>query len=194
MGSIMIKPFLFLSFLFCLSIGYAQVGALDIADAALVIVDDRVIYDPSYFSMAYPNGDVPSDRGVCTDVVIRTYRVLGIDLQRFVHEDMNSNFAVYPQRWGLKGPDKNIDHRRVPNLMTFFERKGKVLPNEGLFGPGEIVCWDLGGGILHIGMISSSRGTSGNYLVVHNIGGGQVLEDVLFRFELIGHYLYLGDS
>jgi len=191
---IMIKPFLFLSFLFCFSISHAQFGALDIAEAAEAIVDDEVVYDPSYFSMAYPNGDVPSDRGVCTDAVIRAYRELGIDLQRSVHEDMNSNFAVYPQRWGLKGPDKNIDHRRVPNLMTFFERKGKVLPNERPFEPGEIVCWDLGSGILHIGMISSARAASGNYLVVHNIGGGQVLEDVLFRFELIGHYLYLGPS
>ncbi len=170
----------------------AQISAESIAIAAEAIVNDEVVYDPSYFSISYPNGDVPADRGVCTDVVIRTYRQLNIDLQQLVHEDMKANFGEYPSRWGLKTTDKNIDHRRVPNLMTFFKRKGKELPLDQNFSPGDIVCWDLGGGILHIGMISSKQAGTGNFLVVHNIGGGQILEDVLFRFEIIGHYFYAG--
>jgi uncharacterized protein YijF (DUF1287 family) len=167
-----------------------------LAQACADLTEDQVIYDPSYFSIAYPMGDVPADRGVCTDVVVRAYRKCGIDLQQKVHEDMKANFAIYPQRWGLRGPDKNIDHRRVPNLMTFFGRFGEVHPNSSNstdYQPGDIVCWDLGGGMLHIGMVSDQRNsTNSRYLIVHNIGAGQVFEDVLFDYKVIGHYRYLG--
>jgi len=120
---------------------------LQLSDSAIKLVNPKIIYDPSYFSISYPNGDVPSDRGVCTDVVIRVYRMFDIDLQKRVHEDMRNNFSVYPNRWGLSKPDKNIDHRRVPNLMCYFSRHGTQLeisekPEDYL--PGHIVCWDLG--------------------------------------------------
>jgi uncharacterized protein YijF (DUF1287 family) len=137
---------------------------------------------------------VPADKGVCTDVVIRAYRKLGIDLQKEVHEDMNENFKIYPQRWGMPGPDKNIDHRRVPNLMTFFKRFGteKKISNEPKdYQPGDIVCWNLGGGITHIGVVVKNKSTDKKRnLIVHNIGAGQVLEDCLFSFKIIGHYRY----
>lgn len=186
-----------LFFLCCSSALFAQKTTTEsLAQAAATLTEDDVVYDPSYFSISYPMGDVPEDRGVCTDVVVRAYRKCGIDLQQKVHEDMRANFAIYPQRWGLRGPDKNIDHRRVPNLMTFFERFGDVLPTSiksSDYQPGDIVCWDLGGGILHIGMVSDQRNSSNSrYLIVHNIGAGQVFEDVLFEYKIIGHYLYLG--
>lgn len=165
-----------------------------LADSALVLTEQTVRYDPSYTRIDYPDGDVPADRGVCTDVIIRAYRKLGIDLQKEVHEDMSANFDKYPKTWGLSRPDKNIDHRRVPNLMTFFSRHGnvKAITNEPEdYTPGDIVCWDLGGGITHIGIVSGKRSADGKrYLIVHNIGGGQVLEDCLFRFRITGHYQY----
>ena len=165
-----------------------------LADSALVLTNQKVNYDPSYFKLDYPNGDVPSDKGVCTDVIIRAYRKLGIDLQKEVHLDMNSNFEKYPKNWGLKQTDKNIDHRRVPNLMTFFSRKGivKIIsqsPND--YQPGDIVCWNLGEGITHIGIVSRIKSTDGlRYLIIHNIGEGQVIEDCLFSFKIIGHFRY----
>ncbi|OIQ31096.1 MAG: DUF1287 domain-containing protein [Bacteroidetes bacterium MedPE-SWsnd-G2] len=167
-----------------------------IANAAMQLTKQQVTYDPSYFSISYPNGDVPADKGVCTDVVIRTYRKLGIDLQQLVHEDMTANFNAYPNIWGLKNPDSNIDHRRVPNLMTFFKRQQSSLPitsNPSDYKPGDIVSWSLGGGLTHIGMVSNNTATSSpnRYLIVHNIGAGQVLEDCLFRFKIIGHYRYM---
>jgi len=165
-----------------------------LADSALVLTQDNVSYDPSYFRIDYPNGDVPSDRGVCTDVIIRAYRKLGIDLQKEVHEDMKANFEVYPANWGLQRPDKNIDHRRVPNLMTFFSRYGRVKgisPEAGDYEPGDIVCWNLGGGITHIGIVSNiSSDDRTRYLVIHNIGSGQVLEDMIFDYRIIGHYSF----
>ena len=158
------------------------------------MTQQRVSYDPSYFRIDYPNGDIPADKGVCTDVVIRAYRKLGIDLQKRVHEDMKANFDEYPKNWGLTKPDKNIDHRRVPNLMVLFTRHGKV---KGIsqdpqnFKPGDIVCWNLGGGITHIGIVSNLRSPDGRrYLIIHNIGAGQVAEDVLFDYRIIGHYTY----
>ena len=165
-----------------------------LADSALVLTNQRVDYDPSYFQISYPNGDVPFNKGVCTDVIIRAYRKLGIDLQKEVHEDMKSNFNAYPKIWGLTQPDKNIDHRRVPNLMKFFSRHGKVLeitnsPKD--YNPGEIVCWDLGGGTKHIGIVSRKKSADRQRnLIIHNIGAGQVLEDVLFSYKIIGHYSY----
>ena len=165
-----------------------------LVSAALDLTKQNVKYDPKYFSIAYPNGDLPSDKGVCTDVIIRAYRKLGIDLQKEVHEDMKANFSVYPKNWGLTHTDTNIDHRRIPNLMTFFSRKGITLPitnNPEDYHPGDIVCWDLGSGIEHIGIVVSEKATVfDRYKVVHNIGAGQVLEDCLFQFKIIGHYRY----
>jgi len=167
-----------------------------LSEAALLLTRQEVMYDPAYYSMDYPNGDVPDDRGVCSDVVIRAYRQLGIDLQKEVHEDMVAHFDLYPDIWGLSRPDRNIDHRRVPNLMKFFERHGmvKVISAEpGDYLPGDIVCWNLGGGITHIGIVVDRRSpTAIRYQVVHNIGAGQVMEDCLFDFRIIGHYIYNG--
>ncbi len=151
-------------------------------------------YDPGYRSIRYPGGDVPLDRGVCTDVVIRAYRNAGIDLQVLVHEDMKSNFAKYPRTWGLRAPDTNIDHRRVPNLAMFFFRKGGSLPvtRKGAdYKPGDVVTWLLTAGVPHIGVVSDVpvRGTD-RYLVVHNIGRGAEIEDVLFSYRLTGHYRF----
>ncbi|WP_289054744.1 DUF1287 domain-containing protein [Carboxylicivirga marina] len=167
-----------------------------LADSTLTLTKQKVIYDPSYFRLDYPNGDVPADRGVCTDVVIRAYRKLDIDLQKMVHEDMRDNFELYPQNWGLTRPDKNIDHRRVPNLMVFFSRYGKELAmtqNAADYLPGDIVCWDLGRGLTHIGIVVRQKSSDGSrHLIVHNIGAGQVLQDCLFDYKIIGHYRYGG--
>jgi uncharacterized protein len=165
-----------------------------LSKAAVELTRQNVMYDPQYFLIDYPNGDIPSGKGVCTDVVIRAYRKVGIDLQKEVHEDMLSNFSKYPHLWGLSHPDTNIDHRRVPNLMTFFERNGIVLPlteNPSDYNPGDIVCWDLGGGVTHIGIVADEKSADkSHYKIVHNIGAGQVLEDSLFKFRIIGHYRY----
>ena len=168
---------------------------VQLADSALTLTKQRVTYDPSYIQIAYPNGDVPANKGVCSDVVIRAYRKLGIDLQKEVHEDMKVNFDKYPKKWGLSRPDKNIDHRRVPNLMVFFSRHGtvkKISQNPIDYQPGNIVCWDLNGrGLTHIGIVSRKKSKDGErYMIIHNIGGGQVLEDILFSFKIIGHYTY----
>jgi uncharacterized protein YijF (DUF1287 family) len=186
-----------LLFLFVTSSIYTQTEfGLNLSSAALTLTNDRVVYDPSYFSIDYPNGDVPAGKGVCTDVVIRSYRKLGIDLQQKVHEDMKANFSKYPQKWKLTKPDKNIDHRRVPNLMTFFSRFGEELSisqNAADYKPGDIVCWNLGGAITHIGVVVNKKSADGRrFLIVHNIGGGQVAEDVLFSYKIIGHYRYSG--
>lgn len=167
-----------------------------LADSASTLVNHRIEYDATYFKIPFPNGDVPSDKGVCTDVVIRAYRKMGIDLQKEVNEDMKNHFSLYPKIWGRKVPDTNIDHRRVPNLMTFFSRKGFTKPitqNNKDYLPGDIVCWDLGSGLKHIGLITSVRNEDkSRFMIVHNIGGGQVLEDCLFQFKIIGHYRYQG--
>ena len=166
----------------------------ELADSTLTLTEQNVQYDPSYFRLDYPNGDVPPNKGVCTDVIIRAYRKLGIDLQKEVHEDMEANFGKYPKNWGLSQPDKNIDHRRVPNLMTFFERHGTTLSITQTpvdYKPGDIVCWNLGGGITHIGIVSNKKVENRERpLIIHNIGSGQVLEDMLFDFKIIGHYRY----
>lgn len=165
-----------------------------IAAAAISIEDRSIKYIPDYISIPYPNGDVPAHTGVCTDVVIRTFRKLGIDLQQLVHEDMKANFSSYPKKWGRKVPDTNIDHRRVPNLMTFFSRKGITLPitEEGTdYLPGAIVSWDLPNGMTHIGVVVNQKSADGKRpLILHNIGGGQVVEDCLFKFKITGHYHY----
>ena len=183
---------LFLSISLCFS--QTETVQVQLSNSALELTKQKVTYDPSYFSLEYPNGDVPSDKGVCTDVIIRAYRKIGIDLQKEVHEDMTENFSSYPKIWGLRTTDKNIDHRRVPNLMTFFNRKGaeKPISNNAIdYLPGDIVCWNLGGAITHIGIVTTKKSTDGKRnLIVHNIGGGQVLEDCLFDFKIIGHFRY----
>jgi uncharacterized protein YijF (DUF1287 family) len=163
-------------------------------EAAIEQISYTKGYDPSYVKIAYPNGDVPRETGVCSDVIVRAFRGVGVDLQRAVHEDMTRHFAEYPQRWHLKQPDANIDHRRVPNLMKFFERQGKSLPitrNADDYRPGDIIAWDLGGGQTHIGMLTNRQSNaSGRFLIVHNIGAGARMEDVLFAWKIIGHYRY----
>jgi len=146
----------------------------------------------------YPNGDVPADTGVCTDEIIRVYRAVGVDLQKEVHEDMLRNFSMYPneRRWHLTHTDTNIDHRRVPNLMTFFARKGEALPTTTTakdYAPGDLVTWDLGGNVPHIGIVVDRKSAqTRRYLVVHNIGKGPQMEDVLFNWRITGHYRYFG--
>lgn len=168
--------------------------AAAIAEAAIIQTRSAVVYDPSYRAIPYPMGDVPADRGVCSDVVIRAFRAVGIDLQRLVHEDMKAHFARYPQRWGMKRPDRNIDHRRVPNLETFFTRAGaRIAPPVALadFREGDVVTWNLRGdaGYLpHIGIVTGLRSAADRPLVVHNIGAGPQLEDVLFNWKLTGHF------
>jgi uncharacterized protein len=155
-------------------------------------------YDPSYVKIDYPMGDVPLDKGVCADVVVRAFRKAGIDLQKEVHEDMAHNFSAYPNRWGARRPDKNIDHRRVANLMTFFERKGKALDTSKdpkAYLPGDVVAWELDNGLLHIGMVIDEKDEgSRNYKIVHNIGQGARSEDVLFEWKIIGHYRFFPEK
>lgn len=151
-------------------------------------------YDGGYQRIRYPGGDVPIERGVCTDVIVRAYRHAGIDLQVLVHEDMKRNFSRYPKNWGLRRPDTNIDHRRVPNLATFFKRKGeslRVTRRGADYKPGDIITWRLSSGVPHIGIVSDvpARG-SDRYLVVHNIGAGAQIEDVLFAYEVTGHFRF----
>jgi uncharacterized protein YijF (DUF1287 family) len=168
--------------------------------AAIERTSHIVRYDPAYLRLAYPGGDVPADTGVCTDEVIRSYRALGIDLQKEVHEDMVQNFGLYPhqRRWQQSSPDTNIDHRRVPNLMVFFSHKGKSLPitDRGEdYSPGDLVTWDLGGGVPHIGIVVDRKSAGGGrYMVVHNIGQGPKMEDVLFSWNITGHYEYFGPN
>lgn len=152
-------------------------------------------YTQDYFKISYPNGDVPEDTGACSDVVIRAFRNAGVDLQRDVHEDMAANFSSYPQKWGLSRPDTNIDHRRVPNLETYFARKGRSIPigrTGGDFRPGDVVSWDLNGkGLTHIGLVSNHwNEKTGRYLIIHNIGSGTKAEDRLFDWTITGHFRY----
>ena len=168
-----------------------------IARAALSIIDPEVVYTPNYVVIGYPNGDVPPKTGVCTDVIIRTYRQLGIDLQKELHEDIKAHFSAYPnlKKWGLKKPDTNIDHRRVPNLEVFFTRKGQKLaissdPNH--YKTGEIVTWLINGKLPHIGIVTHLKSADGaRPLIVHNIGNGQIMEDCLFNYPIVGHFKYV---
>ena len=162
-----------------------------IAGAAREQIGVTTSYDPKYVVLKYPGGDVPMSTGVCSDVVVRALRKVGIDLQKEVHEDMGKNFSTYPQKWGLKAPDKNIDHRRVANLMRYFEGQHLAV-SEGwdrpeTYRPGDLVTWDLGGGVLHIGVVSD-RSSGGIPLIIHNIGGGAREGDVLFKYRVIGHF------
>lgn len=168
----------------------------DLINAALERTSHEVSYDGSYRRIDYPGGDVPGDIGVCTDVIIRSYRKIAIDLQELVHLDMKSSFGEYPQSWGLSRPDPNIDHRRVPNLQTFFLRNGQRLPvtNQAEdYRPGDLVTWMLPGNLPHIGIVVDRKSPDGQRpLIVHNIGSGPKLEDILFKFAITGHYRYEG--
>jgi len=166
--------------------------------AAIERTHHTVRYDPAYVRIPYPGGDVPPDTGVCTDEIIRSYRAVGVDLQKEVHEDMVKNFDAYPRkwRWFRAQPDPNIDHRRVPNLQVFFQRRGESLPITNRaedYKPGDLVTWDLGGNVPHIGIVVDQKDQlSGRYMIVHNIGQGPKMEDVLFNWKITGHYRYYG--
>jgi len=169
-----------------------------LVDAAIRQTTETVRYDPAYFVIDYPGGDVPSDRGVCSDVVIRAYRSCGIDLQVLVHEDMRANFSSYPRLWDLSRTDRNIDHRRVPNLQTYLRRKGAGLPVTSQpedYLPGDLVAWDLNGrGLTHIGIVVPAPGSNdlyrGSSWIVHNIGSGPMREERLCEWKILGHYRF----
>jgi len=166
--------------------------------AAIERTHHSVRYVSEYVRIPYPGGDVPAGTGVCTDEIIRSYRAVGVDLQKEVHEDMVQNFSAYPnqRRWFLAHPDASIDHRRVPNLMVFFQRKGESLPitdRAADYAPGDLVTWDLGRGVPHIGIVVDQKDyLTGRYQIVHNIGEGPKMEDVLFNWKITGHYRYFG--
>jgi uncharacterized protein len=209
-----IERLLLLSGIVMLSAGCAQPGTLSflpqtpietqvaspqmkrLLEAAVEQTKVTHSYDPAYVAIAYPSGDVPRESGVCTDVVIRAFRAIGVDLQQAVHEDMKRNFAAYPQDWGLSSTDTNIDHRRVPNLMTYFERQGKAIAitkRKEDYLPSDVVTWNLGEGQEHIGIVTQFKSArTGQFLIVHNIGAGARLEDILLNWPIIGHYRGIG--
>jgi len=180
----------------------AGVGSDRFIDRLLAAAKERTLhnvrYDGRYLRIPYPNGDVPDNLGVCSDVVIRTYRKVGIDLQKLVHEDMKAHFSSYPSMriWGLSRPDTNIDHRRVPNLQVFFKRFGKslrVTSNPSNYLPGDLVTWMLPGNLPHIGFVSKQRSADGKRpKIINNIGAGPVIEDMMFDYPITGHYRYTG--
>lgn len=186
-----------LSGLLVLKCLFVAPAADTLADTARAQIGVTTSYDPAYRKLAYPGGDVPKETGVCSDVVVRAFRGLAIDLQKEVHEDMKAAFEQYPRKWGLARPDSNIDHRRVPNLMTYFKRQGwSIVASKTAsdFLPGDIVAWNLSGGVTHIGIVSDRKSDQGTPLVIHNIGGGVKEEDILLRYEIIGHYRPRFDS
>ncbi len=172
----------------------AHAADADIVAAARTQIGITVSYDPAYRKLAFPGGDVPPERGVCTDVIVRALRVArAIDLQQRVNEELRAHWNAYPhpRAWNLRRPDPNIDHRRVPNLMKYFERAGAArrhTQRAADYLPGDIVAWNLGGNILHIGIVTDRRSANDVPLVVHNIGSGAQEEDILFRYTVIGHY------
>jgi len=202
----------FIQLSFFLSVGVAQTNhralpptsspiskqqfTVQLVAAAVERANHVVRYVPDYVRIDYPNGDVPASTGVCADEIIRAYRGVGVDLQKEVHEDMAAYFSEYPRKWGMTHTDTNIDHRRVPNLMVFFARKGEALPvtkNPKDYLPGDIVTWDLGGNVPHVGIVVDRHPLwSFNNLVLHNVGEGPKIEDVLFRWQITGHYRYYG--
>jgi uncharacterized protein YijF (DUF1287 family) len=194
--------FFWLSLGICLSLANTAKAerTAELVAAAMERTRQQVVYNGAYFAMTYPNGDVPAGYGVCTDVIIRSYRKLGIDLQQLVHEDMRDSFALYPAQriWNQTRTDRNIDHRRVPNLQVFFTRHGQKLPvtrNASDYQPGDLVTWMLGGNLPHIGIVVDKYSEDGERpLIVHNIGAGPQLEDVLFSYPISGHYRYALDD
>jgi uncharacterized protein YijF (DUF1287 family) len=172
--------------------GQASSRISRILEGAYQQVGTTTIYDGSYRRLSFPGGDVPIERGVCSDVLVRAYRHAGLDLQLLVNQDMSGSFQSYPQLWGLSKPDSNIDHRRVPNLAAFFKRHGKSLPvstRASDYSAGDIVTWRLASGVPHIGLVAD-RLQRGRPLVIHNIGAGAQVEDVLFSYAITGHYRY----
>ncbi len=169
----------------------------DLVAAAIARTEHIIRYDGSYLAIEYPGGDVPENIGVCTDVVIRTYRAIGTDLQQLVHEDMSRQFDAYPSKriWGLSATDRNIDHRRVPNLQTFFSRHGQELPVSSKakdYSSGDLVTWMLPGNLPHIGIVTEKISLqTGNPVIIHNIGTGPITEDMLFDYPITGHYKYV---
>jgi hypothetical protein len=167
-----------------------------LAQAAQAQVGVTLTYDPAYVRLEFPMGDVPADRGVCTDVVIRAYRGVGVDLQALVHHDMRAHFSAYPKLWGLRRPDRNIDHRRVPNLETFLRRQGGQLSPSWVAGDyraGDLVSWRLAGsGLAHIGVVSTQRLANDRPLIVHNIGAGVRVEDILFAHPITARFRWRG--
>ncbi|MGE4073357.1 MAG: DUF1287 domain-containing protein [Lysobacterales bacterium] len=162
-----------------------------LVDASREQIGVTLSYDPAYQRLDYPGGDVPIDRGVCTDVLIRAYRAHGVDLQQKVHEDMRAHFDAYPKNWGLSRPDRNIDHRRVPNLARFFSRHGQQLTlAQDSYEPGDLLTWRLPSGVPHIGIVSDRKAADGTPLIVHNIGAGTREENMLRDYTLTGHYRY----
>jgi uncharacterized protein len=192
MRSVLRKIGLFTLIVLCSAASCAN-SSLKLVQAARSQVGTTVKYDGRYQKISYPNGDVPVHTGVCTDVIIRAYRMLGKDLQVLVHEDMVKTWRAYPRTWGLASPDTNIDHRRVPNLAVFFSRHGQTLPlsdDPKTYQPGDLVTWRLPSGVPHIGIVADQRAPSGVPLMVHNIGRGTQVEDMLFGFTITGHYRY----
>jgi uncharacterized protein YijF (DUF1287 family) len=191
------KKILLIGLLLCTQVAFSQNFEIDVVEAALERTNHNVRYDGRYLSIPYPNGDVPENIGVCTDVIVRTYRAIGTDLQQLVHEDMVANFEAYPSKriWGLSRTDKNIDHRRVPNLQAFLSRHGEVLAvsnDASDYKAGNIVTWMLPGNLPHIGLITNKiSALTGNPMMVHNIGAGPKLDDVLFSYSITGHYRYI---
>ena len=185
-------PFALLPFAVSASAGSSASAIVTAAHARTKV---SVRYDPKYVKLTYPFGDVPADTGVCTDVVIRTYRAaFGFDFQKAIHEDMLANFKAYPQSWGLKRPDKNIDHRRVPNIERFLKRQGASMPitkKAEDYQPGDIVSWRLGGSLPHIGIVSQNKSEWGTPLIIHNVGAGPVEDDLLFNTPINGHFRFL---
>jgi uncharacterized protein len=173
------------------------ISVRDLIRAAVAQTASRVTYDGSYRRIAYPGGDVPAHIGVCTDLVVRAYRAVGVDLQVRVHEDMTAAFGAYPRAWGLSRPDSNIDHRRVPNLQTYFRRRGAALrisTDASDYAAGDLVTWMLPGNVPHIGLVTDQRSADGQRpLMAHNIGRGPEIEDMLFAFPVTGHYRYGGE-
>ncbi len=194
----LLRAALLVLFLAAGSVAAQDAAVTKILDAAHGQVGVTRYYDGGYVRLAYPGGDVPTDRGVCTDVVIRAFRAAGLDLQQAVHEDMRRSFSAYPKLWGLARPDRNIDHRRVPNLETWARRAGHALPvgaDPAAYRPGDLVSWRLPNGLPHIGLVSDRRAPdgSGRLLVIHNIGAGTQVEDVLFAWPPVGHFRVFRD-
>ena len=192
---LLLVPLVLVPLVFPAQEGLADTFAEQLVAAARERTLQRVVYDGAYVAIAYPMGDVPADRGVCTDVVIRSYRQLGIDLQQLVHEDMKARFSEYPDIWGLTRPDPNIDHRRVPNLQTFFAKHGEVLAVSQYatdYRPGDLVTWTLPGNLPHIGLVSDKFSQDNvRPLIIHNIGTGPKEEDALFDYRITGHYRFI---
>lgn len=193
------RPLVFAWLFSFASIAFAQSDdGLKAVTAARAQIGVTTIYDPAYSRLAYPLGDVPKERGVCSDVIIRAYRTAGVDLQLLVHQDMQANFFRYPKLWSLKKADSNIDHRRVPNLEVFFNRQGKALADlrtADNFKPGDIVSWRLDNGLAHIGIVSNKKTLlAARPMIIHNIGQGTQEEDVLFAWRIVGHYRWFSTA